>query len=170
MPWKGYFYYTNGAIEELLYDNDKIISSKYLNEKQSSNMYIFKEIKGINIQNTFYAGEVINDIPNGFGIMLYPNGAYYIGQFEKGQNTGFGLYMDVNGKKAILGKFNNLQLNGVGLEVNSNNTASFGNYQDGELIDEVCGILFLFSERKYHYETRQANVLPDHYKGSTEAI
>ena len=134
---KGYFYYTNGAIEELLYDNDKIISSKYLNEKQSSNMYIFKEIKGINIQNTFYAGEVINDIPNGFGIMLYPNGAYYIGQFEKGQNTGFGLYMDVNGKKAILGKFNNLQLNGVGLEANSNNTASFGNYLEGELIDEV---------------------------------
>ncbi|MBR4079052.1 MAG: hypothetical protein IKK29_02470 [Christensenellaceae bacterium] len=37
-------------------------------------------------------------------------------------------------------------------------------------IAENCGILFLFSKRKDHYETRQANMLPDHYKGSTEAI
>ena len=34
----------------------------------------------------------------------------------------------------------------------------------------VVSFILFITNRKDHYETRQANVLPDHYKGSTEAI
>lgn len=159
---KGKQYYIEGTIEEQIYENNNLISSRILESRQPSNIYKFQQVKGINYPNSFYAGEVINEIPNGFGILIYPNGDYHIGQFEKGKINGFGLFVQVDLNKLIAGKFVNGVINGVGMEVLDNNTASIGNYFDGELVDEVRFIDYLdfnFNIRKFSINIQQYNEL-----------
>lgn len=140
---KGKLYYIDGGIEEQIYENGNFISGKIIDQRQPSNIYKFKPVKGINYSNGFYAGEVINDVPNGFGIMLYSNGDFFIGQFDNCKLNGFGLYLHTNLNKITAGKFTNGVINGVGMEVLSNNTASIGNYLNGDMINEVRFIDYL---------------------------
>ena len=40
--------------------------------------------------NPKYQGEVKNGVPNGFGILFFPNGLKYVGEFKDGERNGQG--------------------------------------------------------------------------------
>ena len=46
-----------------------------------------------------YIGDVKNGKPNGFGIMIFPNGNKYIGGWKKGRWNGQGTFTTSNGSK-----------------------------------------------------------------------
>ncbi|MBE6553199.1 MAG: hypothetical protein E7666_02540 [Ruminococcaceae bacterium] len=131
--WQGrsLLYYIGGEIEEQVYDQNVLVEKRLLDEKETSKLYPFRESKGLNLQDWFYAGEVILDIPNGFGYALYPNGDVYVGQFRDGRRSGWGLHFAIDAKRVYAGQFLDRNLNGYGMEIDSNRNACFGVFENG---------------------------------------
>lgn len=48
--------------------------------------------------NTIFLGEAINDIPNGVGVVIYPDGAFWFHTFKNDVPKGIGLYATRNGE------------------------------------------------------------------------
>ena len=105
----------------VLYGDEKVLAiHKAGNEQKKKNAGIFikkvveffKNFKKNGISKDYYEngslkyeGEFSDDEYNGKGKFYYPNGDYYIGQFEKGKKHGFGIDYYKNGKKKYEGKF-----------------------------------------------------------------
>jgi hypothetical protein len=48
---------------------------------------------------TKYEGQFLEDMPHGKGRKIYHNGDYYYGDFERDKAHGFGLFVDIKGGK-----------------------------------------------------------------------
>lgn len=46
----------------------------------------------------YFPGSYVNDIKEGYGMLIYPNGQKYRGEFKEGEMSGTGRIVDVNGK------------------------------------------------------------------------
>ena len=66
---------------------------------------------GKEINQTIYEGQLKNDIYNGFGRYIYPNGSYYIGHWKDGRRSGWGKLVDKNGR-VFEGMWKNCQFMG----------------------------------------------------------
>ena len=48
-----------------------------------------------------YKGKVENEVPNGLGYLIYPNGSRYLGSWKKGKMSGQGSFTYPNGEKFV---------------------------------------------------------------------
>ena len=77
-----------------------------------------------------YKGDVKNGVPNGLGIIIYPNGDKYIGEWDDGKKHGEGTET-FSGGEFFVGKwFENIGYNGT-YSNNTSNTVS--NIENGKL-------------------------------------
>ena len=77
-----------------------------------------------------YQGDVENGVPNGLGIMIYPNGDKYIGEWEDGKKHGEGTET-YSGGEFFVGKwFENIRWNG---KYYNNTTNTVSNIENGKL-------------------------------------
>ncbi len=76
-----------------------------------------------------YKGELINDIPDGFGSIEFPSGETYVGGFSEGLFNGKGAYTYLDGKK-----YDGMWFEG---EINGNGALYFpdGSYIFGEFVE-----------------------------------
>lgn len=141
----------------LTIDNHKIIGIIKTNKNSINENYasfippIFEflnkeEIKGPNIEikstEDYYQGELINNIPNGRGIIYYKNGEFYIGNYNNGKKEGIGKYIDEYGNYYI-GPFKNDKRNGKGVMYYNNGKILY----EGDFIDDKYN-----GSCKYYFE------------------
>ena len=67
-----------------------------------------------------YTGDVGNGVPNGFGIMIFPNGNKYIGDWKDGKWNGQGTFTTSNGSKYEGEYKDDWELNGTQYDKNGN--------------------------------------------------
>jgi serine/threonine protein kinase len=80
-----------------------------------------------------YYGELADGYPaDGRGIMVFPNGLHYDGEFRDGKRSGCGILAFATGK-TYKGEFQNDQINGLGIWIFEN-----GDRYVGELKDNQC--------------------------------
>ena len=81
-----------------------------------------------------YTGKMHNDLPNGKGKMVYPDGATYEGEWQNGVINGVATVTDVNvNGSRYTGKMHNDLPNGKGKMVYPNGTTYEGEWQNGAL-------------------------------------
>ena len=76
-----------------------------------------------------YTGDIGNGVPNGFGIMIFPNGNKYIGGWKDGRWNGQGTFTTSNGSK-YEGELKNGEMNGQGTHTYPNGSKFEGDYKD----------------------------------------
>ena len=76
-----------------------------------------------------YTGDVGNGVPNGFGIMIFPNGNKYIGDWKDGKWNGQGTFTTSNGSK-YEGELKNGEKNGQGTHTYPDGSKFEGDYKD----------------------------------------
>ena len=76
-----------------------------------------------------YTGDVGNEVPNGFGIMIFPNGNKYIGGWKDGRWNGQGTFTTSNGSK-YEGELKNGEKNGQGTHTYPDGSMFEGDYKD----------------------------------------
>ena len=69
---------------------------------------------------------------DGKGILYYPDGDYYLGDFKKDKKEGFGMYYQNETKNYIIGQFSNNKINGLGIY----HFVEEGNLYKGEFKDD----------------------------------
>ena len=67
---------------------------------ETSSGVIFKSIGDGKVQPK-YKGEITNGKPNGFGVLTFPDGSYYVGEFKDGEENGQGTYIHPIGDKYV---------------------------------------------------------------------
>ena len=77
-----------------------------------------------------FQGQVKDGIPNGVGILDYPDGDFYLGEWKNGQFHGQGTFTYTNGMK-YEGEWKNGKPNGKGTETYSNGDKFLGEMKDG---------------------------------------
>ena len=80
--------------------------------------YEYNEISFGN--GNIYHGDIkiINDkefLMDGKGILYYPSGDYYVGDFKEDKKEGFGMFYTEETKNYIIGQFSNDMINGLGI-------------------------------------------------------
>ena len=70
----------------------------YLYESYSG--FVLKSIGDGKVQPK-YKGEITNGKPNGFGVLTFPDGSYYVGEFKDGEENGQGTYIHPIGDKYV---------------------------------------------------------------------
>lgn len=75
-----------------------------------------------------YEGTIQNGLRHGLGILGYPTGELYVGNFYEGKENGFGSLYDLTGKLVYQGDFENGKMSGKGSFFYSN-----GDYYEGEV-------------------------------------
>ncbi len=75
-----------------------------------------------------YEGTIQNGLRHGLGILGYPTGELYVGNFYEGKENGFGSLYDMTGKLVYQGDFENGKMSGKGSFFYSN-----GDYYEGEV-------------------------------------
>ena len=76
-----------------------------------------------------YTGDVKNGKPNGFGIMIFPNGNKYVGGWKDGRWNGQGTFTTSNGSK-YEGEWKNGEKNGQGTHTYPDGSKYEGEYKD----------------------------------------
>ena len=77
-----------------------------------------------------YKGKVENEVPNGLGYLIYPNGSRYLGSWKKGKMSGQGSFTYPNGEKYV-GEWKNSKFwNVTGKDIDGN---IIGKVVNGEL-------------------------------------
>ena len=76
-----------------------------------------------------YTGDIGNGVPNGFGIMIFPNGNKYIGGWKDGRWNGQGTFTTSNGSK-YEGELKNGEKNGQGTHTYPDGSKFEGDYKD----------------------------------------
>ena len=77
-----------------------------------------------------YKGKVENEVPNGLGYLIYPNGSRYLGNWKKGKMSGHGSLTYPNGEKYV-GEWKNSKFwNVTGKDIDGN---IIGKVVNGEL-------------------------------------
>ena len=94
--------------------------------------YVWKEV-GEKGTHPLYKGEVENGVPNGFGIMIFPNGNKYIGDWKDGRWNGQGTFTTSNGSKYEGEYEDDWEWNGTQYDKNGNIT---GKYVNGKWIKQ----------------------------------
>eukprot|EP00347_Sterkiella_histriomuscorum_P018187 403346458 len=94
-----------------------------------------KELKdGLGIMfwpdGTKYEGQFQNDYQTGYGRKLFSNGEFYIGNFQNDKANGFGVFQDLNGGK-YEGNWKEDKQNGFGKEIWNNGAETY----EGEFVD-----------------------------------
>ena len=72
--------------------------TEFLYQYKTSSGVIFKSIGDGKVQPK-YKGEITNGKPNGFGVLTFPDGSYYVGEFKDGEENGQGTYTSQDGTK-----------------------------------------------------------------------
>ena len=80
-----------------------------------------------------YTGDIGNGVPNGFGIMIFPNGNKYIGGWKDGRWNGQGTFTTSNGSKYEGEYKDDWEWNGTQYDKNGNIT---GKYVNGKWIKQ----------------------------------
>ena len=105
-------------------ENGKVLEDYIARKKEESTD------DGTNIQS----GCLTGDCQNGPGVMAYPDGSKYEGQFQNGKFGGQGTFTFPNGD-VYTGNFKNNYPNGQGSRTHANNTpAETGEWREGEFI------------------------------------
>jgi hypothetical protein len=105
-----------------------------------------------------YYGPFEKGLPaNGRGIMMFPNGDRYDGEFKDGQRNGCGTFTFANGR-SYMGQFQQDQLSGLGVWILEN-----GNHYVGEFKDNHCHGkgTFIFADGASEYGVWQDGKLVD---------
>ena len=76
-----------------------------------------------------YQGEVENGVPNGLGVLIYPDGGKYIGSWKNGEKYGHGTFTYSYGSKYV-GSWENDERNGKGIMVFPDGSKWEGEYKD----------------------------------------
>ena len=79
--------------------------------------------------NPKYQGEVENGVPNGLGVLIYPDGGKYIGSWKNGIKYGHGTFTYSFGSKYI-GSWKNDERNGQGIMVFPDGSRYEGEYKN----------------------------------------
>ncbi len=79
-----------------------------------------------------YEGDVENRIPNGLGIIFYPDGQKYEGELKDGNSHGQGTYTYHNGVK-YEGEWKDGERNGQGTYTFSDGMKYIGEFKDGRI-------------------------------------
>ena len=97
---------------------------------ETSSGYEWKEIgeKDTQIQ---YRGFVDDGSPEGLGVMVFPDGRKYVGEFKDGKNTGQGTLTLPDGKKFV-GEFKDGKFHGQGTVTVPDGRKYVGEFKDGE--------------------------------------
>ena len=74
--------------------------TEFLYQYKTSSGVIFKSIGDGKVQPK-YKGEITNGKPNGFGVLTFPDGSYYVGEFKDGEENGQGTYIHPIGDKYV---------------------------------------------------------------------
>ncbi len=75
---------------------------------------------------------VEGDCSNGQGVLVYPSGDKYVGQFRDGKMEGQGTLMSSDGAKYV-GAFKNNMLNGQGVLVRPNGVKYVGEFKNNKI-------------------------------------
>ena len=106
--------------------------TEFLYQYKTSSGVIFKSIGDGKVQPK-YKGEITNGKPNGFGVLTFPDGSYYVGEFKDGEENGQGTYIHPIGDKYV-GEFKDEKFwNGTTYEIDGN---IFGKWVNGKLIKQ----------------------------------
>ena len=81
--------------------------------------------------NPKYQGEVKNGVPNGFGILIFPNGQKYVGEFKDGLPNGQGTKTYDGGK--YVGEFKDGEQHGHGTDFDSDGVKYEGEFKNGKM-------------------------------------
>ena len=76
-----------------------------------------------------YQGEVENGVPNGLGVLIYPDGGKYIGSWKNGEKYGHGTFTYSYGSKYV-GSWENDERNGQGIMVFPDGSRYEGEYKN----------------------------------------
>lgn len=80
-----------------------------------------------------YDGDLINDIPDGYGTMTWNTGGTHIGYWKNGIRTGYGVCTYPNGDRYI-GEFKNDQRNGQGTYYYIDGSVLSGSWLNGDYV------------------------------------
>ena len=91
-------------------------------------------------------GELKGGIPNGYGILIEPNGSRFMGEFKNGKENGFGIYID-SAKCQYLGMYTNGKLNGNATIIDSEGSKYIGEVKNDSMNGHGLLVVSLDSER-----------------------
>ena len=95
---KVYMYLANGDAFETEFDNDVEVkfarrkTNKPRGPEKKIGQYVFES-------GELYVGELVNELPDGFGVKSLKNGDRYEGKWKKGKECGAGTFHYADGKK-----------------------------------------------------------------------
>ena len=118
-----------------LLGNSKIVEKLFSWETSSG--YKLKEF-GDNGTQPSYSGEAKNGMPDGMGIMNFPNGSKYIGEWKSGKKHGLGTLTFLKGHRAgekFVGEFKNSKMWNV--KKYGKNRQYIGEYRNGLVWDGI---------------------------------
>ncbi len=77
-----------------------------------------------------FEGDIVNGVPNGQGILIFPDGDKFVGEFKDGEKNGQGTYTWSDGRKYV-GEFKDGKRNGQGTGTFPNGDNYVGEWKDG---------------------------------------
>ncbi|OMJ76232.1 hypothetical protein SteCoe_24454 [Stentor coeruleus] len=103
---------------EIQFGNGCVIKGKW------ENWNIVKDAECWFPDGRFYTGELVDNLPNGRGKMIYVTGEFYEGEFLDGKKQGHGRHVEKD--ETFSGMWNNDKKHGVGISVDSSSSEYAG--------------------------------------------
>jgi len=113
---------------ETLYWWNISLKTSIENQWKGIGEYVWKGF-GEKDTNPMYQGEVENGVPNGLGVLIFPDGGKYIGSWKNGIKYGHGTFTYSYGSKYV-GSWKNDERNGKGIMVFPDGSKWEGEYKD----------------------------------------
>jgi hypothetical protein len=150
---EGIFSYPDGRRKKVLFDNGRLVESRFINHDSDENGCVYGEFEYSGRYSGWFRGNKIKGfVPHGRGIMKYSNGSMFSGQWENGRmhgngtvrwedgsmysgqwvngkRTGYGTYTWPNGESYV-GEWKENQICGTGIYHYENGTISKGTWEE----------------------------------------
>ena len=81
--------------------------------------------------HSVYKGDVVNGVPNGLGVLIYPGGGKYVGSWKNGKPNGQGTLTFPDGRKYV-GEFKDGNSHGQGTVTSKDGEKFVGEWKDDE--------------------------------------